>query len=65
MAHVRYIRILTRPRGFRARIANFSRVHCRSIPMPTRLEHKENQARYRPESHGVMLEFERRLLLPR
>ena len=29
--------------------------------MQTRLEHKENQAKYRPESLGVMLELERRL----
>ena len=32
IAHVRYIKILTRLRGFRNTIANFSRLHCLAIP---------------------------------
>ena len=31
-AHVRCLKILTRLRGFRVRIANFSRLHCFAIP---------------------------------
>ena len=31
-AHVRCIKILTWLRGFRFRIANFSRLHCLAIP---------------------------------
>ena len=33
LAHVRYIRILTRLRGFRVKIANISRLHCLAIPI--------------------------------
>ena len=32
MAHLRYIKILTKLRGFRVKIANFSKPHCLAIP---------------------------------
>ena len=32
IAHVQYIEILTRLRGFRVKIANFSRLHSLAIP---------------------------------
>ena len=55
IAHFRYyIKIVTSLRGFRVKIANFSRLRCLAIPK--RLEHKENKTKYRkwPESLGVM-----------
>ena len=58
-AHVRYIKILTWLRGFRVKITNFSR-HPLSRNSQKRLEHKENQTKYRkmtrkPRSHVRIL----------
>ena len=52
IAHVRYIKILTWLRGFRVKTTNLSRLHYSQ----RRLEHKENQTKYRkmtrkPRSH--------------
>ena len=61
IAHVRYIKILTWLRGFRAKIVNFSKSTLLSRNSQKRLEHKENQNKCNiekwPESLGVMLEF--------
>ena len=60
IAHIRYIKILTWLRGFRAKIVNFSRSTLLSRNSQKRLEHKENQTKYRkmtrkPRSHVRIL----------
>ena len=57
-AHVRYIKILTWLRGFRVKIANFSRLHCLAIPRRD-LSTKKTKPKIEkwPESLGVMSEF--------
>ena len=57
IAHVPYIKIVTRLRGFRDKIAHFLRLLSRNSHK--RLEHKRNQTNIEkwPESLGVMLEF--------
>ena len=58
IAHVRYIKILTRLRGFRNTIANFSRLHCLAIPR-RELSTKKAQPNIEkwPESLGFKFEL--------
>ena len=58
LAHVRYIKILTRLRGLRVKIASISRLHCLAIPVRD-LSTKKTKPNVEklPESLGVMYEF--------
>ena len=57
IAHVQYIKILTWLRGFRVKIANFSRLHCLVI-LRRDLNTKKTKPKIEkwPESVGVVLE---------
>ena len=58
ITHVRYIKILTWLRGFRDKIANFSRPHCLIIPRRDLITKKTKpNIKKLPESLGVGLEF--------
>ena len=58
ITHVRYIKILTWLRGFRDKIANFSRPHCLIIPRRDLITKKTKpNTKKLPESLGVVLEF--------
>ena len=60
IAYVWCIKILTWLRGCRVKIAKFPRLHCFAIIYQKRLEHKENQTKYRkmtwkPRSHRILI----------
>ena len=57
ITHVRYIKILTWLRGFRVKIAYFSRLHCPQFPRDLSTKKTKPNIEKLPESLGVVIEF--------